>query len=61
MGSFKTVLLVEHNMDVVMHISDRVILMVEGSSVASGTPVEIRSNSIVIEAYLGVHYVAEDQ
>ncbi len=56
----RTVLLVEHNMDVVMDISDQVILMVEGKVVASGTPSEIKASPLVIEAYLGVRYVAGD-
>ncbi len=56
----KTVLLVEHNMDVVMDISDKVVLMVEGKVVAEGTPTEIKTTPLVIEAYLGVRYVTED-
>jgi ABC-type branched-subunit amino acid transport system ATPase component len=57
----KTVLLVEHNMDVVMDISDKVVLMVEGKVVAQGTPDEIKATPLVIEAYLGVRYAAQDQ
>ncbi|MFL5335951.1 MAG: ABC transporter ATP-binding protein [Geminicoccaceae bacterium] len=54
----RTVLLVEHNMDVVMGISDRIALLIEGKDVAVGTPSEIAQNPLVLEAYLGVRFVA---
>src|SRR5207253_10366284 len=44
----RTVLLVEHNMDVVMGISDQIVLMVEGREVAAGTPSEIGENPLVL-------------
>ncbi|WP_439589862.1 ABC transporter ATP-binding protein [Hydrogenophaga sp.] len=47
------VVLVEHDMDVVMDISDRVMVMEWGCSIAEGTPDEIRRNPKVIQAYLG--------
>jgi branched-chain amino acid transport system ATP-binding protein len=53
-----TVLLIEHNMDVVMGISDQVHLMVQGEVVASGTTADIRKHEKMIEAYLGDRYVA---
>jgi len=54
----RTVLLVEHNMDVVMGISDKIVLMVEGKDVAVGTPAEVGENPLVLEAYLGVRFAA---
>ena len=47
------ILLIEHNMDVVFSIADRVSVLVNGKIIASGTSSEIKSNSDVKEAYLG--------
>jgi branched-chain amino acid transport system ATP-binding protein len=49
----KTILLVEHNMDVVMNVSDAITVMHYGNVLAEGTPVEIAANEAVQRAYLG--------
>jgi branched-chain amino acid transport system ATP-binding protein len=50
-----TVVLVEHDMRLVMNISDRVHVLARGRTLAEGTPQEVRANAEVIEAYLGAH------
>ena len=55
----KTVLFVEHDMDMVMEISDWVVVMAQGKIIAEGPPKSIINNQEVITAYLGAHHDAE--
>jgi neutral amino acid transport system ATP-binding protein len=48
-----TFLIIEHNMDVIMSLCDRVWVLAEGRNLAVGTPAEIQTNTQVLEAYLG--------
>jgi neutral amino acid transport system ATP-binding protein len=48
-----TFLIIEHNMDVIMSLCDRVWVLAEGTNLAVGTPPEVQSNAQVLEAYLG--------
>ena len=50
-----TVLVIEHDMEMVMGISDTITVLHQGTVLATGTPAEIRANSAVQEAYLGGH------
>jgi neutral amino acid transport system ATP-binding protein len=47
-------LIIEHNMDVIMTLCDRVWVLAEGTNLADGTPEEIQNNPQVLEAYLGI-------
>ncbi len=48
-----TFLIIEHNMDVIMSLCDRVWVLAEGQNLADGNPTQIQSNQKVLEAYLG--------
>jgi branched-chain amino acid transport system ATP-binding protein len=51
-----TIVLIEHDMGVVMDLSDRVVVLDYGRKIGDGTPEEVRNNQAVIDAYLGVKH-----
>jgi branched-chain amino acid transport system ATP-binding protein/neutral amino acid transport system ATP-binding protein len=50
----KTILLIEHNVEIVMRLSDWIIVMHQGGKIAEGTPQEVRNNVVVMHTYLGI-------
>ena len=54
-----SIIIVEHHMDVVMSVCDRIYVLNFGEIIASGTPSEVKNNEAVIQAYLGTHSKAK--
>ena len=54
-----SIIIVEHHMDVVMSVCDRIYVLNFGEIIASGTPNEVKNNEAVIQAYLGTHSKAK--
>jgi ABC-type branched-subunit amino acid transport system ATPase component len=52
--SGKTILLIEHNVEIVMRLSDWIVVMHQGSKIAEGTPEDVRNNVVVMHTYLGI-------
>ena len=57
----QTILLIEHKLDLVMRLSDRVIAMDDGAEIAAGPPEAVRHDPAVVEAYLGHRHVGGEQ
>ena len=50
----KTILLIEHNVEIVMRLSDWIVVMHQGGKIAEGTPDQVRGNIVVMHTYLGI-------
>jgi branched-chain amino acid transport system ATP-binding protein len=59
-GTGVTIILIEHDMGVVMDLSDHVTVLDHGKRIAEGTPAAIQANQDVIDAYLGVAHEGDD-
>ncbi|MDQ7031692.1 MAG: ABC transporter ATP-binding protein [Desulfonauticus sp.] len=55
-----TLVIIEHDMDVIMNISDQILVLIEGQTLLQGSPQEVQKNPEVIKAYLGAENIFED-
>ena len=55
-----TVCLIEHKMDMIMSLADKILVLNYGEKIAEGTPTEVRANPAVIDAYLGADHAGID-
>ena len=53
-GTGKTILLIEHNVEIVMRLSDWIVVMHQGTKIAEGKPHDVRNNVTVMHTYLGI-------
>ncbi|HZW55409.1 MAG TPA: ATP-binding cassette domain-containing protein [Nitrososphaerales archaeon] len=56
----KSIFIIEHNMNVIMNLAERIFVLHNGRKIAEGTPNEVKSNTLVIDAYLGESEEAEE-
>lgn len=61
LASTMTVVMIEHVMEILMPLSDRIVVLVEGKKLIEGTPNEIATNPKVLAAYLGERFAARNQ
>ena len=50
-----TIITIEHNMNIIMEISDNILALDQGEKIAYGSPIKIQSNKKVVDAYLGTY------